>query len=74
MTRSPFSIIADSLLRYIPPWILASLDSLPSKAMRKIRRNRELVNEVAKERVEYGLNDIRSGLVGGKDVLAQIGM
>jgi hypothetical protein len=73
MTRTPFSIVADGILPYIPPWILRSLDSIPSKAMRKLRRNRELVNEVAKERVEFGLNDSRKGMGGGKDVLSQIG-
>jgi len=72
MTRTPFSIVADGILPYIPPWILRSLDSIPSKAMRKLRRNRELVNEVAKERVEFGLNDSRKGMGGGKDVLSQI--
>ena len=73
MTRTPFSIIVDGTLRYIPGFIIRAADNIPSKAMKKLKRNRELVNELAKERIQSGLDLIRKGAEGKKDVLSQIG-
>ena len=73
MTRTPFSIILDGAIRYVPAVILRSADYLPSKAMRKLKRNRELVNNLAKERVNSCVDGINKGMESGKDVLNQIG-
>ena len=73
MTRTPSSIIADEILPMIPPTILRVFDHLPTKRMRRLRVNRQLVSNLAEQLVRLSINLIHNELEPGKDILSQIG-
>jgi hypothetical protein len=74
MTRSPLSIIADGVLHHLPTRVLQSFDNAPTKALRKLKRNRLLVQAMAKVQVESAMRNMESDKELGKDVLSQIGL
>lgn len=60
------------VLRYAPPWLMSAFDYLPSKAMIKLRRNRELVADMARGLVQSSTDAMLRGVEGGKDILSLI--